>query len=273
MAKNNARNITPATKQRLFSLSGGQCAFPECTVMFHNLEDNTNVSNICHIEAAEKGGQRYNPDSNDEYRRSFDNLIMLCPNHHKITDNIEVYTVEVLKKMKRDHEVKVRQQLAGKNITSKYPSALNTMVSKIGSQLFFETISEESLTAPAPEEKIAYNNISEYKPIIDTYKVYQGKLNKIYQEIEKQGSTRKEFVLKNINTIYLREKGKYVDFEEIKMNADTILRNVETELWSIVENSSNRDETMHIEAIQMSLLIIMVDAFMRCEILEEPPGK
>jgi hypothetical protein len=42
-------------------------------------------------------------------------------------------------------------------------------------------------------------------------------------------------------------------------------------LWNIIENSSNANTDMPIEAIQISLLIILVDAFMRCDILEEPP--
>lgn len=266
--------ISELTIKRLYSLGGNQCAFPDCPFEFFNVDNDTNISNICHIEDSKPNTSRpdrYNPNMLDEERHSFENLILLCPNHHKVTDNVDIYTIDVLKKMKRDHEKIIRKKLEGQNFISKHPSALSMVISQIGSKLVSGSRIDEPITAPDPEEKITFNNVIEYKPIIETYKVYQGKLSKIYQEIENQGSTRKEFILKNINTIYLREKGKYANFGEIKINADNILKNVENELWKIVENSSNRDTEMPIEAIQMSLLIVMVDAFMRCEILEEPP--
>ncbi|MCK0201371.1 hypothetical protein [Ornithobacterium rhinotracheale] len=60
MTKSKARNITVLTRQRLYAMSGNQCAFPGCIQSFFNPDDKANISNICHIEAAEPGGQRYN---------------------------------------------------------------------------------------------------------------------------------------------------------------------------------------------------------------------
>lgn len=270
MAGNIARNITPLTRQRLYAMSGNQCAFPNCTQTFFNTDDTTNISNICHIEAAEPGGQRYNPSSTDEYRRSFENLILLCPNHHKVTDNVITYTVDGLKEMKRLHEAKFLQIATGQNLISKNPSALNIVIGSLGRTLFDSTSTTEPSSAPDPEKKILYNNVILYKPIMEEYKVYQGKLNKTYEEIEKQGSTKKEYVLLNIKNAYLNEKKKYKDIESIRANADNIIENVEAKLWETIENSSNTNSHLPIEAIQISLYVILVDAFMRCNILEEP---
>lgn len=95
----------------LFALSGNKCAFPKCEQEIIN-KDGVVIGEICHIEAAEKGGERYNPDQDDEQRRSFDNLILLCSNHHKITNNVQNYPTWKLKKMKDDHE----KNLTGKTI-------------------------------------------------------------------------------------------------------------------------------------------------------------
>ncbi|WP_172953346.1 hypothetical protein [Klebsiella pneumoniae] len=35
------------------------------------------VGNVCHIEAAEVGGERYNKSQTDEDRRAYSNLILL----------------------------------------------------------------------------------------------------------------------------------------------------------------------------------------------------
>ena len=63
---------TPAVIKRLFALSGNKCAYPGCHEKIVD-EHGTVIGEICHIEAAEEGGERYNVNSNDEYRRSFDN--------------------------------------------------------------------------------------------------------------------------------------------------------------------------------------------------------
>ena len=249
---------TPKTRIRLYALSGNQCAFPGCDVTFVSPEDKTNLSNICHIEAAEKGGERYNPNSNDEERRSFKNLILLCPNHHIVTNDVQTYTVEVLREMKRTHEAKML------NPAKLQPSALNDIIKLIGNKLFDTQVSDIQI-APNPQEKIQYNNVVRYKPIIEEYKVYQGKLNKLYEEIEKAGSTRKEFLLLNIKSIYLKEKAEFDTIDKIRANADNIIDKTKDTLWKLVENTD-----LDREVIEVALTILIVDAFLRCNILEEP---
>ncbi len=97
--------IEKETYRSLFAKTGNQCAFPNCS---HPLvdEDNDFIAQICHIEAATSGGERYNPDMSDEQRRSPNNLIVLCYRHHVKTNNEKVYTTEVLHRMKQEHERK-----------------------------------------------------------------------------------------------------------------------------------------------------------------------
>ena len=95
------RNYSDLTIKKLYALSGNQCAFPKCEVTFLKPEDDDNFSNICHIEDANPSTHkkdRYNPDMTDANRASYDNLILLCPNHHIETNDPDKYPVEVLKK-------------------------------------------------------------------------------------------------------------------------------------------------------------------------------
>ena len=73
-------DIKDSTLKKLFALSGNRCAFPGCAQAVVN-EHGDLIAEICHLEAANEGGQRYNPAQCDEARRSFDNLLILCPNH------------------------------------------------------------------------------------------------------------------------------------------------------------------------------------------------
>tara|TARA_R100000935_G_scaffold53962_1_gene82262 strand:+ start:11835 stop:12665 length:831 start_codon:yes stop_codon:yes gene_type:complete len=274
MAKEKARQYKPTTIRRLDKLSGNQCAEPGCQKTLIAEDGQSIISKICHIEAASKNGPRWNANMNDDDRRDFSNLILLCDEHHTIIDNKangSKFSVSLLKKWKTEHEAKILKLISGSTILVKNPSALNIIVGYVGSRIFDNTIIEEPTNAPNTSEKILHNNVTLFKPVIEEYAVYQGKLNKLYEEIEKHGSTKKEFVLQNIKSIYLKEKGKYNDLEDIRANADSIIENVENELWKIIENSGNPISDLPIEAIKIGLLIILVDAFMRCNILEEPP--
>jgi|GEM_PF-1846601 len=92
---------TRETRQRLFAESYNQCAFPGCEQEI--IEDGVNYAEICHIEAASPGGERFNPNNTDEQNRAYENLILLCQKHHKTTNDVNTYTVEVLQKMKQTH--------------------------------------------------------------------------------------------------------------------------------------------------------------------------
>lgn len=274
MPKKEARYYSMLTIKRLFALSGNQCAFPDCPVTFLNWEDDTNYSNICHIEDANPNthkADRYNPSMTDIERSDYKNLILLCPNHHIETNDPKKYSVNDLRQMKREHEEKMAKIITGKSSISRYPSVLSVIINNIGSSLILEDLNNEVKVAPGTEEKIQYNNILRHRAIIEEYSAYQGKLNAIYEEIEKQGSFKKAFLLQNIRTLYLVEKGKFRgNIEEIRQNADEIIDNVQNEIWNLLEGSQNLDSSLPIEFVNVGIQIVMVDAFMRCKILEEP---
>lgn len=94
----------------LYLLSGNQCAFPGWTRTILNDKGNP-VGQVCHIEAAMPGGERFNPNQTNEERRAFSNLMLLCYDHHIETNDVEKYTVKRLKKMKQDHEKNIATQL------------------------------------------------------------------------------------------------------------------------------------------------------------------
>jgi hypothetical protein len=91
------------TYRALFAKSGNVCAFPGCNEEMVT-DDEKFIGQLCHIEAAEPGGQRFNIASNDEERRSFENLMLMCYKHHRETDDVATYDVDLLKKIKREHE-------------------------------------------------------------------------------------------------------------------------------------------------------------------------
>lgn len=101
------KRLTPTNDvvRELYLKSGNQCAFPGCDHLIMD-KDGVLIAEMYHIEAALPDGERFNKNQTNEERRLFGNLMLMCHAHHKVTDNVNEYTVERLKKIKADHEAK-----------------------------------------------------------------------------------------------------------------------------------------------------------------------
>jgi len=185
--------------------------------------------------------------------------------HHKETDDVEKYTVNVLKKMKQDHQSLLLNQKFKSN-----PSMLSNAISALADIELDDLAEVESLKSFNPSDKINYNCIKRNVSVINEYKVYHTKINSLYEELEKQGSIKKVKLLRTIRQVYIQVKGKFVldsenDLELVRENSDDIFDAVIDELYHKMEDSSFWEED-----IVFSINLIVVDAFMRCKILEEP---
>jgi hypothetical protein len=98
-----------STIKRLFAQMGRRCAFPGCTMPIVD-ENGAIIGEICHIRARNAGGKRYDSDQNEAERQGYDNLLLLCPTHHRTIDaQPEVFSVNLLLDMKAQAEANNRQ--------------------------------------------------------------------------------------------------------------------------------------------------------------------
>jgi tetratricopeptide (TPR) repeat protein len=75
-------------------------------------DDESLIGEACHIVAQSPSGPRGHSPLTPEQRDHYDNLILLCRNHHKRVDDQEnTYTVQRLRDMKAAHEKWVRETL------------------------------------------------------------------------------------------------------------------------------------------------------------------
>jgi hypothetical protein len=175
-----------ATVKRLFALSGNQCTFSGCGQRMVSHEGVV-LGEICHIEGAEPGGERYNPASDDEYRRSYDNLILFCSNHHKITNDILKYPSNRLKELKQSHEnlftaepFEISDETANEaiqrmsqqnsNLVSGTQFNNQALHQTIGSQIGVQNVHNYSIDHPVVKIKDARPVNNEMKKIIDKEK-------------------------------------------------------------------------------------------------------
>ena len=103
--------IPTDVKRDLWFAAHGRGEFAGCNkILFqHGITmDKCNISNYAHIIGDSAKGPRGDEEKSKALSKDINNLILLCPECHKLIDsNEEKYTVEVLKKMKKDHEERI----------------------------------------------------------------------------------------------------------------------------------------------------------------------
>lgn len=103
------RKYTDTTIKILFGKNNGRCAYPDCSELLiqpaTEHSDDIVLAQICHIYALSPGGPRGNQGVEPGELNKHSNLILLCPNHHRLIDSQhEEYPPELLKKWKKDNE-------------------------------------------------------------------------------------------------------------------------------------------------------------------------
>jgi len=109
-------SISVKTRKMLWGRSGNICAMPECRLeLFVDetvTDDNSLIGEECHIIAQKPDSPRGDSSYPEEKLDCYNNLILLCANHHKIVDDQpNKYTVEFLKQLKIEHENWVQESL------------------------------------------------------------------------------------------------------------------------------------------------------------------
>lgn len=94
---------TRETLRELYLKSGNRCAFPGCKTALFNTKG-IFVGQICHIEAAEPGGERFNNTQTNEQRRNYSNLVLMCYDHHVETNDVLKFDVDRMRRIKNEHE-------------------------------------------------------------------------------------------------------------------------------------------------------------------------
>ena len=140
--------------RELFLKSGNLCAFPGCAHLIMD-PNGAFVGEICHIEAAESGGERFNPKQTNEQRRELGNLLLLCHRHHVITNNVKEFTVERMQQLKRYHESKVNDfathlQFRVTDLTKREVEKPTVMPRKLASVCNW-SLTDEELTVTAAD--------------------------------------------------------------------------------------------------------------------------
>lgn len=106
--------LTDKTRKLLWGKSGNRCAMCRHILCVDATpeDDEAIVGDECHIISKKENGPRHDTSSPNDTLDSYENLILLCRIHHKqIDDQHTTYTVEILRRIKENHEKWVSKQL------------------------------------------------------------------------------------------------------------------------------------------------------------------
>jgi len=119
------RDDFPASVKRVLAERAGQrCSNPDCRMVTsgpHVISSRSIIVGVAsHICAAAPGGKRYDPIMTSEQRSAIENGIWLCSTHAKMIDSDEdMYTPELLRRWKTDHEISISRELVSSGLLSK----------------------------------------------------------------------------------------------------------------------------------------------------------
>lgn len=110
-------NFSSAIKKTVADRAGGVCSFPGCNQSTLGPSKENSKKAIrngiaAHINAAAKGGPRYDPLQSEEARKSIENAIWMCPTHGSLIDKEETaYTPSEIRDWKHNAELRAKQRL------------------------------------------------------------------------------------------------------------------------------------------------------------------
>ena len=113
------------------------------------------------------------------------------------------------------------------------------------------------------DRKITHNNLNSAKIIIDDYSLHYSRVDKIYTEFDSQGSNKSNSVLSTIRQEYAKLKADLTD--------DELFFSIISKVQEKVLNSSNYT-SIPFDELELCINILVVDAFIRCKIFENPEG-
>ena len=152
-----------------------------------------------------------------------------------------------------------------KNLTSSFSvgARLTSGLEYMIKELSKEGIKDDDFDATdfRIEAKVAFNNLDYGKSIVNEYASQYNKVSRIYEEYSKQGQYKSKAVLQKLHNIYLRNKSH--------CSGDELFMRIEKEISSIVDVNSMPDNFTQ-EELDMFVDILMVHAFMECQIFEKP---
>jgi hypothetical protein len=190
--------------------------------------------------------------------------IKFCPNTDIIDKNaILSYIVNLdILKQKEIFDF-IKEELGNETDIVKFDSNIAQIIN-ILSKEEFNINAQSNINAFEIERKIQFNNLKITRRIIDNYIIYHSRVDKKYNEFDKLGINKSDSVLQLMQKQYIQlliDKGS--------LSADEVFLYIIERIKNLVISSKNYIE-LPLDELDLCISILIVDAFVRCKIFENP---
>jgi hypothetical protein len=165
-----------------------------------------------------------------------------------VTEQKEVYTF-------------IRDELGKEVDVVKLDSNLAMIINILAKEKWNADNQSDSFHKFEIDRKISHNQLKTAKNLIEEYSIYHGKVDLKYSKFDSQGSNKSNSVLATIKREYIKADGAG--------SPDDVFFSVIDVLKTKVIESANFSQ-IPIDELELCLDILVVDAFIRCKIMENP---
>ncbi|MBU0534112.1 MAG: SMEK domain-containing protein [Candidatus Omnitrophica bacterium] len=155
----------------------------------------------------------------------------------------------------------IREELGGDVDVVKLDSNLATIINILSKEDWDNQGQSISINSFEIDRKITYNNLNAARYIIDDYKIHYSRVDKKYTEFDASGVNKSSSVLAVI-------RKEYIENFDVK-SADELFLIVRDNIYKKILESANY-VPIPTEELELCVNILVVDAFIRCKIFEDP---
>ncbi len=198
----------------LWAKAAGICSMTNCKkqlILESNATSNsTLIGENCHIVAEKEDGPRGISNISEQERNSYNNLILLCRDHHKMIDDDTItWTVEKLHEIKSNHELWVELNLnqSNKGFNEFYIKIANEVIHNLYIHSW-NIVSDNIVRTIMPEQ--LYDNIRNLVIRLETisWPPSNASVNEAFKEV----SYRLNIFINNYTSnSYLRDNNCYIE--------------------------------------------------------------
>jgi hypothetical protein len=155
----------------------------------------------------------------------------------------------------------IKDELGDEIDVVKLDSNLASVINILSKEKWDEANKSETVNSFEIERKITYNDLRDSKGLINEYCQFYGKVDQKYSEFDAMGANKSNSVLATIKREYFKLKNSGT--------ADFVFLSVIDKIKDKVLESTNFVE-IPIDELELCIDILVVDAFIRCKIFENP---
>lgn len=197
-----------------------------------------------------------------KYQNPYDIIFTPKSDIYDIGSILNDIRIKEIDEIKEIHDF-IKKELGVEISQVKFDSNLATIINILSKEEWDESDNTLNVNSFEIEKKITVNDLKNKSDLIKEYSVYHAKLDQKYSEFDSMGVNKSKSVLASIRKLYLDHKNK--------KDADTIFSLVIDGVIEKVLNSNNFQQ-IPIDELELSVDILVVDAFIRCKIFENPEG-